>query len=157
MQKKKSNIEKIAFKVVQMKSLAMHITNQKSSFDIFMVRNLQNIFMKHESLLNILWIFGIKEKSIILTQWSMYFCYNVFLAIATNIPQWLKTGFVVQGHISHWHLYAFLQNASHSRPQCVKQIPRPMMHLSNTAEPRSPYWQQTALDSRTNYISHITV
>ncbi len=25
--------------------------------------------------------------------------YNVFLAIATNIPQWLKTGFVVQGHI----------------------------------------------------------
>ncbi len=31
-------------------------------------------------------IFGIKEKSII-------------LAIATNIPQRLKTGFVVQGHI----------------------------------------------------------
>ncbi len=26
--------------------------------------------------------------------------YNVFLAIATNIPQWLKTGFVVQGHTS---------------------------------------------------------
>ncbi len=25
--------------------------------------------------------------------------YNVFLAIATNIPQQLKTGFVVQGHI----------------------------------------------------------
>ncbi len=25
--------------------------------------------------------------------------YNVFLAIATNIPQWLKTGFVLQGHI----------------------------------------------------------
>ncbi len=25
--------------------------------------------------------------------------YNVFLAIATNIPQRLKTGFVVQGHI----------------------------------------------------------
>ncbi len=24
---------------------------------------------------------------------------NVFLAIATNIPQRLKTGFVVQGHI----------------------------------------------------------
>ncbi len=30
------NIEKIAFKVVQLKSLAMHITNQKLSFDIFM-------------------------------------------------------------------------------------------------------------------------
>ncbi len=25
--------------------------------------------------------------------------YNVFLAIATNIPQRLKTGFVVQGHV----------------------------------------------------------
>ncbi len=24
--------------------------------------------------------------------------YNVFLDIALNIPQWLKTGFVVQGH-----------------------------------------------------------
>ncbi len=25
--------------------------------------------------------------------------YNVFLAIATNVPKRLKTGFVVQGHI----------------------------------------------------------
>ncbi len=25
--------------------------------------------------------------------------YNVFLAIATNKPQWLKTGFVLQGCI----------------------------------------------------------
>ncbi len=25
--------------------------------------------------------------------------YSVFLAIATNIPVWLKTGFVLQGHI----------------------------------------------------------
>ncbi len=25
--------------------------------------------------------------------------YNVFLAIATNVPQGLKTGFVLQGHI----------------------------------------------------------
>ncbi len=35
-------------KVVQMKTLAMHITNQKLSFDIFMVWNLQNIFMEHD-------------------------------------------------------------------------------------------------------------
>ncbi len=42
------NIEKITFKVVQMKFLAMHITYQKLSFDIFTVRNLQNIFMKHD-------------------------------------------------------------------------------------------------------------
>ncbi len=49
---KNLNIEKIAFKVVQMKFLAMHITNQKLSFDIFTV--------------------SIKEKSIILTH-TMYF------------------------------------------------------------------------------------
>ncbi len=40
------NIEKIAFKVVQMKFLAMHITRQKLSFDIFTVGNLQNNFME---------------------------------------------------------------------------------------------------------------
>ncbi len=45
---KNQNIEKIAFKVVQMKFLAMHITNQKLSFDIFTVGNLQNIFMEHD-------------------------------------------------------------------------------------------------------------
>ncbi len=43
-----SEIEKIAFKFVQMKFLAMHITNQKLSFDIFTVGYLQNIFMEHD-------------------------------------------------------------------------------------------------------------
>ncbi len=52
---KNLNIEKIIFKVVQIKFLAMHITNQKISFDIFTV---QNIFMEYD--LNILMIFGIK-------------------------------------------------------------------------------------------------
>ncbi len=42
-----------------MKFLSMHITNQKLSFDIFTVGNLQNIFMEHD-LTNILMIFGIK-------------------------------------------------------------------------------------------------
>ncbi len=42
------NIEKISFKVVQMKFLAMHINNQKLSFDIFMVINLLNMFMEHD-------------------------------------------------------------------------------------------------------------
>ncbi len=46
--KKYIYIEKIAFKVVQMKFLAMHITNQKLSFDIFTVGNVQNIFMEHD-------------------------------------------------------------------------------------------------------------
>ncbi len=45
---KNLNIEKITFKVVQMKFLAMHIANQKWNFDIFMVGNLQNIFMEHD-------------------------------------------------------------------------------------------------------------
>ncbi len=59
------NIEKIIFKVVQIKFLAMHINNQKLRFYIFTVGNLLNIFMEHD--LNILMIFGIKEKCIILT------------------------------------------------------------------------------------------
>ncbi len=42
------NIEKIAFKIVQMKFLAMHITNRKLSFDIFTVRHLLHIFMEHD-------------------------------------------------------------------------------------------------------------
>ncbi len=48
MVQKNLNIEKITFKVVQMKSLAMHITNQKLSFDIFMVGKFLNIFMEHD-------------------------------------------------------------------------------------------------------------
>ncbi len=45
---KNLNIRKITFKVVQMKFLAMHITNSKLCFDIFMVENVQNIFMEHD-------------------------------------------------------------------------------------------------------------
>ncbi len=44
---KNENIEKIAFKVVQIKSLEMHITKKKS-FDIFTVENLQNSCMEHD-------------------------------------------------------------------------------------------------------------
>ncbi len=70
-------IEKIAFKVVQMKFLAMHITNQKFSFDIFTVGNVQNILMENQSF------------------WPI----QVLLAISKNISVRLKnTGFMVQGH-----------------------------------------------------------
>ncbi len=45
---KNLNTEKNAFKIVQIKFLAMHnITNNKGRFHIFMVGNLQNIFMEH--------------------------------------------------------------------------------------------------------------
>ncbi len=70
-----------------MKFLAMHITNQKLSFDIFTVQHLQNIFMEHP---NDFW-----HKSKI----NHFDSYNVLLAIATNISLLLMTGFVVQGHI----------------------------------------------------------
>ncbi len=46
--KKNPNIEKIAFKDVKMKSLAMHITIQKCVFIYLTVGHLQNSFMKHD-------------------------------------------------------------------------------------------------------------
>ncbi len=47
MPKKNLNIEKIAFKIVQIKFLAIHITNRKLSY-IFTVGNVQNIFMEQD-------------------------------------------------------------------------------------------------------------
>jgi len=45
---KNLNIEKIIFKVVLIKLLPMHINNQKLSFDIFVIGNVQHIFMEHD-------------------------------------------------------------------------------------------------------------
>ncbi len=88
---KNLNIEKIIFKFVQIKSLAMHVTNQKLSFDMFTVESLQTIFMEHD--LNILMFFWHKRKI------YNFNPYSVLLAIATNIPQRLMTASVLQGHI----------------------------------------------------------
>ncbi len=57
--KQNQNIEKIAFKVVQMKFLAMHITNQKLSWYIYS-RTFTKYLHGTWSLLNVLMIFGIK-------------------------------------------------------------------------------------------------
>ncbi len=62
---KNLNIEKIAFKFVQIKSLAMHITNQKLSFDIFTVGNLQNIFMENDLYLISVFFFFEKNKNLL--------------------------------------------------------------------------------------------
>ncbi len=77
--KKNLNIEKISFKVVQMKFLALHITNKKFSFEIFMA-GIYKISSWNMILLNIVMIFGIKDKNYNLD------AYSVLLAIATNIP-----------------------------------------------------------------------
>ncbi len=42
------NIEKILFKVVQVKFLTKHISNPNISCNIFTLGNLQNIFMEHD-------------------------------------------------------------------------------------------------------------
>ncbi len=119
---KNLNIEKIVFKVVQMKFLAMHITNQKLlSFDIFTVGNLQNIFMEHDLYLNPN-DFWHKIKI------NNFDPYNVFLAIATNIPQRLKTGFVVQGHtrvlgrLQKWTFFCWGQIDPHWFPCNLPKI-----------------------------------
>ncbi len=46
--KKNWNIEKITFKVVQMKFIAMHITNQKLNLYIFTLGNVLNIIIEHD-------------------------------------------------------------------------------------------------------------
>ncbi len=121
---KNLNIEKIAFKVVQIKFLAIHINYKKLSFDIFTLVNLQNIFMEH---------FWHKSKN---DNFDPYFC--LLLQI---LPQWLKTGFVVQGHISQ------LQNVSgyvcnHGSPSGER----------DTASPRGHYGERPQRDSVWRYI-----
>ncbi len=70
----------------------MHITNKKIRFDIFTVGNSLNIFMEHIYLIPLPNYFWHKRKI------YHFDPYNVFVAIATNIPQGLKTAFVLQGH-----------------------------------------------------------
>ncbi len=80
---KHQTFEKIAFKVVQIKFLAMIIT--KRFWYIYGKKCTKYLHGKW-SLINVLMIFNNFDP------------YDVFLAFATNIPQRLKTAFVLQGH-----------------------------------------------------------
>ncbi len=92
------NIEKIAFKAVQIKSLAMHITYQKLSFNTLMVGHLQNIFIEHNPYCD----FWHKRKI------YNFDPFNVFLAVATNIPMLLMSGLVVQGHVLFYFSFIYI-------------------------------------------------
>ncbi len=59
----------------------------------YTVGHLQSIFMEHDNLLKILMIFSHKRNM------YNFDLYNVFLAIAINVPQIFKTAFVLQRHI----------------------------------------------------------
>ncbi len=121
------NIEKIIFKVVIMKFLAMHITNQKLSFDIVTVWNKFTQYINGtRSLLNVLMIFVLKVKWIILT-------HTLFLAIATNIPQRFKTGFVHQGHIWLWN-HRFISSFTSKYVKLFHEGWKPCSALNNNTD-----------------------
>ncbi len=84
---KNQNTEKIDFKIVHMKFLTMHITGKKLLKYIYGRKYIKYLHGRYPN------DFWHKRKI------DNFDPYNAFLAIATNILQRLKTGFVLQGHI----------------------------------------------------------
>ncbi len=124
--------KKIIFEVVQIKFSAMHITNQKFGFGIFTVEKFTKYLNGTWSLLNILMIFGIKEKTIILThamywKWKWHtakygdpyseFVLYTFPSKCTHTHQWTHTRsngqpFMLRRPGSNWRFGALLKGTS---------------------------------------------
>ncbi len=89
-----------------MKFSAMHIANQKCSFYIFTVGNLQDIFMEHDPYL-ISWWFD---------------TYSVFLAIATNYPSDLRLVLLSRATFDqHLPIWLIITN-SETKIMCIKEL-----------------------------------
>ncbi len=95
-------------------------------------------------------IFGIKEKSIILTH-KMFL---ILLAIATNIPVLLMTGFVVQGHFCYRGCVSIFWDSSHFIDlDCERQESR--VDEAPIGSGNDPTWIQTQVSHIHNMSKHM--
>ncbi len=99
----------------------MHFSNQKLSFDVFTVGNWQNIFIEHDLYLLSLWFLAFKKI-------DNFDPYNIFLAIATNIPVLLKTG---NKSFSLFYINIEYQSS-------INTFPTPPHFINNLKGPQTP-------------------